>query len=267
MLTLVLEGDLPASSAERQASDLSFDFRDESRYVLTLFDLVLALHAIPADYAAFAALRDEMAAQWYETATDLKAAAPVVIPAPDTPQVFISYAWADESNKIATELELAFQAEDIHVVRDKHDLGYKGSIREFMADVGRGRCVLLIISDEYLKSENCLFELLEVARHGDSAHRVFPVVLENAGIFKPIDRIRYVQYWEEQVASLDDALKGVSAANMQGFRDEIDLYVEIRAALPRLAAILKDINALTPGIHRDSGYQQIIQAVRQRLAR
>jgi small GTP-binding protein len=265
VMTLVLEGDVPASSAERQASDLTFDFRDESRYVLTLYDLMLALYAIPADYAAFAALRDEMAAQWHETATALKKPAPVVIPAPDAPQVFISYAWADDSNKIATELELAFQAEGIHVVRDKHDLGYKGSIREFMAGIGRGRCVLLIISDEYLKSENCLFELLEVARHGDLANRVFPVVLENAQIFKPIDRIRYVQYWEEQVAGLDDALKGVSSANMQGFRDEIDLYVQIRAALPQLTAILRDINALTPGVHRESGYQRIIQAVRRRL--
>jgi hypothetical protein len=136
-----------------------------------------------------------------------------------------------------------------------------------MASIGRGQCVLLIVSDEYLKSENCVFELLEVARHGDFADRVYPVVLANAKIFKPIDRIRYVQYWEEQVARLDDALKGVSAANMQGFRDEIDLYVEIRAALPELTAILKDINALTPRIHRDSGYSQIIQDVRERLAR
>jgi small GTP-binding protein len=267
VLTLVLEGDVPASSAERQASNLTFDFRDESHYVLTLFDLVLAMYSIPAEHAAFAVLRDDMAAQWYETATDLKMAAPLVIPAPNTPQVFISYAWSDESNKIATELELAFQAEDIHVVRDKRDLGYKGSIREFMASIGRGQCVLLIVSDEYLKSENCVFELLEVARHGDFADRVYPVVLANAKIFKPIDRIRYVQYWEEQVARLDDALKGVSAANMQGFRDEIDLYVEIRAALPELTAILKDINALTPRIHRDSGYSQIIQDVRERLAR
>jgi hypothetical protein len=52
----------------------------------------------------------------------------------------------------------------------------------------------------------------------------------------------------------------------QGFRDEVDLYAEIRAALPRLTAILKGINALTPGIHRDPGYSQIIQAMR-RLAR
>lgn len=36
--------------------------------------------------------------------------------------------------------------------------------------------------------------------------------------------------------------------------------------LPRLTDILKNINALTPGIHRDSDYTQIIAAVRQRLA-
>ena len=265
MLNLMLEGGITAVSAERQGSDRTFDFRDETRYVLMLFDLVLALYSIPPDHAGFAALREGMALQWGEMADALGAVPAAATSRHDTPQVFISYAWADDSNKIAAELELAFQNEGVHVVRDKRDLGYKGNIREFMAHIGRGKCVLLILSEEYLRSENCLFELLEVAKHGDFADRVFPVVLESARIYKPLDRIRYVRYWEKQITDLDEELKTVSAANMHGFRDEIDLYAEIRAALPRLTDILKNINALTPGIHRDSDYTQIIAAVRQRL--
>ena len=158
-----------------------------------------------------------MALQWGEMADALGAVPAAATSRHDTPQVFISYAWADDSNKIA-ELELAFQNEGVHVVRDKRDLGYKGNIREFMAHIGRGKCVLLILSEEYLRSENCLFELLEVAKHGDFADGVFPVVLESARIYKPLDRIRYVRYWEKQITDLDEELKTVSAANMHGFR-------------------------------------------------
>ena len=190
-------------------------------------------------------------------------------PAADQPgrQVFISYAWNEESQRVAAELDRAFQDEGVLIVQDQRDLGFKGDIRGFMEGIGRGRCVVVILSDKYLQSENCLFELLEIAKHGDFADRVFPVVLDSARIYKPLDRLRYVRYWEEQIAEFDSELKSVSAANLQGFRDEIDLYTQIRAELPRLADILKNMNALTPEAHRESGYAHVVQAVLRRPAR
>ncbi len=124
-------------------------------------------------------------------------------------------------------------------MRDKRDLGFKGRIKEFMETIGRGKAVILVISEKYLKSKNCMFELLQVAKLGDFTERIFPVVLESAGIYNPIERLRYVQYWEQQQKELDEAIKTVSAANLQGFREDIDLYAEIRATLPSLTAILR----------------------------
>ena len=59
--------------------------------------------------------------------------------------------------------------------------------------------------------------------------------------------------------------RGVSSANLEGFRQEIDLYTQIRAYLPRLSDILKNINALTPAAHASSGYAEIVEAVIGRL--
>ncbi|EKX67062.1 hypothetical protein STRIP9103_09710 [Streptomyces ipomoeae 91-03] len=184
---------------------------------------------------------------------------------PDT-EVYLSYSWSEASNAVADELDLAFQARGVTVVRDRRDIGYKASIKQFMARLGQGKCVILVISDAYLKSQNCLFELLETAKHGEFADRVFPVVLPDARIYRPQDRIRYVRYWEEQIRELDEELKTVSAANLQGFREDIDLYTEIRAHLPRLADILRDMNTLSPDLHRDSDFSEIFEAVMTRLA-
>ena len=60
-------------------------------------------------------------------------------------------------------------------------------------------------------------------------------------------------------------MKTVSAANLEGFREDIDLYTEIRALLPELMNILKDMNTLTPEMHRQSDFTELIMAVMARL--
>jgi len=52
-------------------------------------------------------------------------------------QVYISYAWGGESERIANELDSDLQANDITIIRDKRDLGYKGSIRRVSQNSGR----------------------------------------------------------------------------------------------------------------------------------
>jgi len=264
---LLTEDGGPAAGISGSFGSIILDFRDETRYALALFDLVLTLHAIPLDHDAFSPLREAMETQWRQVARDRDQPAAALAASQPEREVFISYAWNEESKAVAAELDRAFQDEGILIVQDQRDLGFRGDIRGFMEGIGRGRCVIVILSDKYLESENCLFELLEIAMQGDFADRVFPVVLDSARIYKPLDRLRYVRYWEQQIAEFDEELKSVSAANLQGFRDEIDLYTQIRAELPRLADILKNMNALTPEAHRESGYAQVVQAVLRRLAR
>ncbi|MET0423017.1 MAG: toll/interleukin-1 receptor domain-containing protein, partial [Actinoplanes sp.] len=231
------------------------EFQDDTRYVVSLFDLVLTLYAIPFDHPAFDALRTTLRATWNRH---------LVEHAPAT-EVYLSYSWTEGSNTVADELDAAFQARGVTVVRDRRDAGYRASIGEFMERIGRGRCVVLVISDAYLRSPNCLFELLRIARHGEFADRVFPVVLPDAAIHRPQDRIGYVRHWEQQISELDEAVRSVSSANLHGFRDDIDLYTEIRAQVPRLAEILADMNTLTVDLHRDGGFAQLIDAVLTRL--
>jgi small GTP-binding protein len=118
---------------------------------------------------------------------------------------------------------------------------------------------------KYLKSPNCCFELVQIAKHGDFADRIFPIVLAEAKIYDPAERGRFIEHWEKKKDDLDAVMKRVSAANMEGFREEIDLYAEIRALLPKLLDVLKNMNALTPEIHHRSGFSEIFNAVMAKL--
>ncbi|MEM6253747.1 MAG: COR domain-containing protein, partial [Cyanobacteria bacterium P01_D01_bin.156] len=182
-----------------------------------------------------------------------------------TKEVFISYAWGGDSEEITNKVDKALQTANIDLVRDKRDLGFKGRIQEFMQQIGQGKAVVVIISDKYLKSENCMFELVEIAANGSFYDRIFPIVLDDAQIYKPIKRIRYIQHWEQEIAELEEAMKTVSAANMQGFRESIDLYTRIRATIAELTETLKDMNTLSPDIHTESGFTELINAIQQRL--
>lgn len=180
-------------------------------------------------------------------------------------EIFISYAWGGDSEVYVNRLDQVLQSKGITIIRDKRDLGYKGLIKAFMERIGRGKCVITVISDKYLKSPNCMFELVQIAKNGEFYHRIFPIVLSDAQIYQPIERIKYIKHWEDKIKELDEAMRGVSAANLQGFREEIDQYTEIRHTIAELTNLLKDMNTLTPDIHSESEFEELVQAIAQRL--
>jgi len=178
--------------------------------------------------------------------------------------VFISYAWGGESERTVDQIDFALDKHGIKIIRDKRDLGYKGSISNFMERIGYGDCIILVISDEYLRSSNCMFELIEIAKHKQFSDRIFPIVLADADIYDPVKRVEYVEYWEEKRADLVKAIKRLDPANLQGIREDMDLYDRIRDNISELTSILKDMNTLTPEIHHNSDFSILIDAIEKR---
>jgi hypothetical protein len=180
-------------------------------------------------------------------------------------QVYISYAWGGDSERVVDAIDADLKGRGIVVVRDKRDLGYKGMINAFMQEIGRGHAVVVVISDKYLRSPNCMFELVEIVKNKDARDRIFPVVLQDADIYNPVNRIRYIKHWEDKLKELDEAMRSVSATNLQGMREEIDTYDAIRDHVARLTFMLKDMNTLTPEMHENSNFSMLIASLEQRL--
>lgn len=179
--------------------------------------------------------------------------------------VFISYAWGGEREEIVNKVDEALQSRGIKITRDKRDLGYKGSIKEFMERIGLGNCVIVIVSDKYLKSPNCMFELVEIAENKQFHDRIFPIVLADADIYDPVKRIGYVKYWEDKRAELAEAMKTLDPANLQGIRDDMDMYDRIRDKISGLTSTLKDMNTLTPEMHQDANFIHLYDAIEKRM--
>ena len=134
-----------------------------------------------------------------------------------------------------------------------------------MERIGRGKCVIVVISDKYLKSPNCMFELVQVAQNGEFYDRIFPIVLPDAQIYKPVNRLKYIKHWENEIKDLNEAMREVDAANLHGFREEIDQYTEIRNTIAELTKLLKNMNTLTSDIHNESDFEQLLKAIENHL--
>ncbi|MCA2813829.1 MAG: HEAT repeat domain-containing protein [Microcystis sp. M090S1] len=186
---------------------------------------------------------------------------------PMNQQVYISYNWQEDSNEMANQLVQAFAAKGIEIIRDKTHTTYKDSIKNFMRQIGQGKCVVVVISDRYLKSENCMFELVEIARNGDFYQRIFPIILPDARrIHKAIERLQYIQHWEGRIQELENAMHSGGLANLQGITDDLNLYTEIRHRIASLTDILKDMNTPSIDLHGQSEFAAVIKAVETKLA-
>src|SRR5205823_12753915 len=112
---------------------------------------------------------------------------------------------------------------DIEILRDATGLGLGESISRFMQKLGSGDRVFVILSDKYLKSPYCMYELLEVWRNCKMADEVFRrrirvYRLPDAKMSSPVERARCAKYWKEQFAELDTLVRE-DGADLLGTED------------------------------------------------
>jgi len=173
-------------------------------------------------------------------------------------EIFVSYAWGGESEIIVNDIDKTLFSKNIEIIRDKRDFGFKGMITDFMNKIGKGKAIIVVISDKYLKSPYCMYELLEIYRNLKFQERIFPIVISDAKIFEPIPRLQYLKYWQDKKNELDEAIKSFGTDAITVIGDDYKTYKKIFDNFGEIVNVLKDINSLTPQMHKDENYHSII---------
>jgi len=180
--------------------------------------------------------------------------------------IYISHAWGGISDEILAQLVPKLEAENIAFILDKRDLAYKGSIHDFMVKLGKADMVIIILSNKYLKSEYCMFELIQIYRNQNLNERIFPIVLDEVKISSSSDRLEFVKYWEGQLMDLQNKVKELNSLSyIEGITEDLNLYSEIRNNIARLTGILRDLNTLNIALHQESDYHDLITAIKKRM--
>lgn len=110
---------------------------------------------------------------------------------------FLSYAWNDKT--YANRIDDSLRENGIYITRDIRDLDIGTNLREFMNRVESSEYVIVIISDSYLKSKNCMYEAIKIVSALIKKHcLLLPIVIDLDISSKELWG-KYVQYWFEKV--------------------------------------------------------------------
>ena len=183
----------------------------------------------------------------------------------DKPAIYISYGWGEfsDSEKVVGQLYDAFIAKGYNIIRDKNNLGYKGNIDQFMQLIGKGNYVIVVISDKYLKSINCMYEMAQIyANGGEVIKRLFPIVLGDAKIYTSADRNAYIAFWESEEKRYNDIISsGGEILNRLSEIDNLKKSKDIKEKIGLVLEQVSGINTLTADMLLNSGFAEIMKAL------
>lgn len=158
-------------------------------------------------------------------------------------RIFLSYSWADDD--LANSIDKLFMQNGIILIRDRRELRYKSSIKEFMKQIRKEDFALILISDNYLKSASCMYEVAEFIKDESYKERIFPIVKNDAKIFNAIDRSKYLLYWQEEYKKLKKESEDLDELNKVDTIKELLRYEKIQRDLPDFLTDISDMNLIT----------------------
>lgn len=186
------------------------------------------------------------------------------------PEIFFSYAWGEEREKIVDQLYAALQADNYAVKRDKKDVQYGDLITPFMDKIGAADCIVVAISDKYLRSEYCMYELHKAFEQSKSdlnllKERIYPIRVEALQLDRPAILKSYIEHWESLETEWEDLIASKSTRIGTAQQKRYNRIKSIAAKLGDLLDFLSDLNASTTDMLSQDSFDTIKQKIQERM--
>ena len=190
--------------------------------------------------------------------------------------VFLSYCQKDSD--IADLVEEKFQPiveGKVKISRDIRDVKYHESFKKFMQTIETHDFVIMIVSDHYLKSRNCMFEVLEVIKDSQFQKKLAFIVLSDsdiqyyqnqsvpsigAKVYSLEGQTAYSLYWtkieqelQEQIEALGDPTRAIHQIK------EKRIVQRILLDLPEFMEFIKDAKGLPLSEHIENEFKDIVK--------
>jgi hypothetical protein len=153
--------------------------------------------------------------------------------------VFVSYCQKDRI--YADYMDLYFKDKGITFHKDIRDIQDWKSIKEYMNSIRKMDYAILVITDNYLKSYNCMYEVLEVMKDNNFKDKIFPVVAET-NVYSPKGRISHILYWENRYEELEKELEQVGVVNLGSLPEDLKRTRSIASSMSEFLGLVADMN-------------------------
>lgn len=160
----------------------------------------------------------------------------------DKAKIFLSYSW--KNLNIADCLDILFNTKNITLNRDVRDVEYRQSIKEFMKHIRSSDFCLVVISEDYLKSINCMFEVTEFLKDDNYKDRILPLVQKDANIFDIKGKNTYIIFWQDKFNELNASMSHLDELNRVETINELKKIENIQRNIGEFLSVISDINTI-----------------------
>jgi hypothetical protein len=185
-------------------------------------------------------------------------------------KIFFSYAW-DQDEALIMQLYNSLKKDGFNVIKDKENMGYKGVISKFMNEIGSADFVIVAISDKYLKSKFCMYELYEIFKNSGMnrdvfGKKLFPVRIEESLDLGNPDIVNgYVKYWKEQEQEWTKRVKEESDSITEEQARQFQFIKRLVIDIRNILSCLSDINSLNLNTFKSNDFADIKAALKQSI--
>lgn len=157
--------------------------------------------------------------------------------------VYISYKHNEAINSHVEAIINGLKANHVDYSIDKEYVGYRDSIRKYEEEIGRGARIIVIITDDYLESPHCMYELTQIWKNKNVKERVFQIIdiekysRDSGGLFKS------KAYWKKERAKKCELLAQETGCN-ELLQRELDEINDIMNNINDVWIYIHDVNSL-----------------------
>ena len=189
--------------------------------------------------------------------------------------VFLSYCQKDKDIADSIDEKIGMLIEGKATLsRDIRDVEYHESFKKFMQSIEKHDYVISIISDNYLKSRNCMYEMLEVVKDSNFSQRLLFIVLTNedakyykvapiqdigADVYSVSGQAKYSKFWSQMDKELDSEIEeiGNSIYAINQIKEK-KIIQKILLDLPDFLEFVRENKGLSLTEHLENGFADMI---------
>ena len=161
-------------------------------------------------------------------------------------KIFISYSWAEPSGSIVNNwLVPAIKAAGITCLVDKEACGYNANIDKFEADIPKAAKVVLVLSSEFFRSLDCMFEATLAVSKCDVESQVYVINLLDYNFRKDGQKWldNTVSFFESKRREYEDSMSKMSSVVIGPYKDKLRKINTIIGNLEGLWKMLESKNS------------------------
>lgn len=194
---------------------------------------------------------------------------------PEEKTIFLSYCQKDSDIADIIDNRLSeILSSKVKISRDIRDVDYHESFGKFMRTIQDHDYVILLISDHYLKSRNCMYEVTEAIKDSRYESRIIFIVLKDedkelfkslcednleANVYTADGQKQYLLYWQNEETKLQGIIDSYDDPTYAiGHIKEKKIVKKILLDLPDFFEFVRDNKGLPLKTHITEDFSSII---------